>query len=101
MAVSSISLQQLAATNELCLSFDTPCWVVESDLNQARVYQQQTRTSLICADEHSMLAFYTKAIQLYTDGLIGQQLLTMMLQSVARGKTAKAYKYSSFANHHS
>lgn len=53
--VSSRALQQLAGTNELCLPLDNPCWVAESNVYQAHVYQQQARTSLVCVDEHSML----------------------------------------------
>lgn len=34
-----------------------------------------------------MLAIYMVVMSLYTDKLIAQQLLTMMLQSVARGKS--------------
>lgn len=84
--MSPKTLHQVAGKSELYLPFDNPCWVAESDMSQAHVHQQQTRTSLICADAHSMLAIYMVAISLYTDKLIAQQLLTMMLQSVARGK---------------
>lgn len=85
--VSPRTLHQVAGTNELYLPFDSPCWVAESNMSQAHIHKQQTRTSLICADALSMLAIYMVVMSLYTDKLIAQQLLTMMLQSVARGKS--------------
>lgn len=85
--MSPKTLHQVAGTSELYLPLDSPCLVAESNVSQAHIHQQQTRTSLICADAHSMLASYIAAMSPYTNKIIAQKLLTMMLQSVARGKS--------------
>ncbi|CRG84159.1 hypothetical protein PISL3812_01482 [Talaromyces islandicus] len=71
--MSTKALQHTAGTSNLYLHIDNLCWVVENNLDGAHVYQQRSRSSLACADTHT------------------QQLLTLMLQSVARGDHGNRY----------
>ena len=98
--VTSESLRQIARTSNLCFTSEDPCWIAESNLDRAHVYQQRSSSSLTCADAHGMLpAIHFTVILLCTDRDIAQQLLILVLQSVARGESVQVKQYLSIANY--
>lgn len=99
-AVSSKLLQQIARTSNLCLTSENPCWIAESNLDRTHVYQQRSSSSLTCGDAHGTLpVIHFTAILLCTDMDIAQQLLILVLQSVARSEFVQVKKYLSVANY--
>jgi hypothetical protein len=93
------SLSQIAGTEEPCIPLNALCWIAETDTNATHIYENQKEPTLTCADQDSMRAPKRYVIS-HTDNYdIAQQLLALMLQSVASGRSFPYnYLYSSYAN---
>jgi hypothetical protein len=93
------SLSQIAGTEEPCISLSASCWIAEIDTNATHIYENQKEPTLTCADQDSMRDPEQYVIS-HTDNYdIAQQLLALMLQSVASGRSFPYnHLYSSYAN---
>ncbi|KMK58260.1 hypothetical protein Y699_03680 [Aspergillus fumigatus Z5] len=67
--LSAEALQKSSGLDRIYIPCDGPVWVAECNLDATLVYQQRSRSALICTDGHA------------------QQLLILLLRSVARGIT--------------
>lgn len=83
--VSAEALQKSSGLDRIYIPCDGPVWVAECNLDATLVYQQRSRSALICTDGHGRLVIWNAS--LYTDMTLAQQLLILLLRSVARGIT--------------
>ncbi|KAH1328395.1 hypothetical protein KXW98_005604 [Aspergillus fumigatus] len=71
--LSAEALQKSSGLDRIYIPCDGPVWVAECNLDATLVYQQRSRSALICTDGHA------------------QQLLILLLRSVARGDHGITY----------